>query len=288
MRRSARLHFGADGDGERAAGASARPVRSIRLRLPSAPDSSGSLAAGAATSVPNRIHNSVYSVHSSVHRNEHHGSNTCTHTSTPSSTGTSSPRQSSVFSTFANPTCPVCDKLIIGDADDVNEHIDDCINGRTGASSGEDEGGTPSSLFHRTTSMVNIDDDCGPGSAYGHAQYTDADVARVLGMPGGEAFTEADAQDQLQLNGLLQRILARQDPGEAQLRRLLRALMEQSSAPAKCAVCLEALRMPAAVSTVCWHVLCERCWLRQIGTAKSLCPQCTSIVGLSDLRKVFF
>jgi len=186
---------------------------------------------------------------------------------------------------FPHPTCPVCDKLILGDASDVNEHIDDCINGR-GPEQPDTASSLSSGLFHRTTSMINIDDDYEHGHLYGRVQYTEADVQRVLSA--AVDYSVSDAHDQLNLQGLLHSILTSHDATLYQLRRLLQSLLEQANAGAKCAVCLETLRMPAAVSAVCWHVLCEGCWLRQIGTTKSLCPQCSSIVSLSDLRRIYF
>ena len=39
-----------------------------------------------------------------------------------------------------------------------------------------------------------------------------------------------------------------------------------------CNICLTIYVTPV-VSTACWHVHCELCWLRALG-AKKLCPQC--------------
>ncbi|RWS22268.1 E3 ubiquitin-protein ligase RNF220-like protein [Leptotrombidium deliense] len=53
-----------------------------------------------------------------------------------------------------------------------------------------------------------------------------------------------------------------------------------------CSVCLEVLHTPL-VSTACWHILCEKCWIRCL-QVKKLCPKCNSIVLPSNLRKVYF
>ena len=52
-----------------------------------------------------------------------------------------------------------------------------------------------------------------------------------------------------------------------------------------CNICLNTYSKPV-VSTVCWHVHCEICWLRSLG-AKKLCPQCKVIVQPKNLRKIY-
>ena len=52
-----------------------------------------------------------------------------------------------------------------------------------------------------------------------------------------------------------------------------------------CNICLTTYSKPV-VSTVCWHVHCEICWLRSLG-AKKLCPQCKVIVQPKNLRKIY-
>lgn len=52
-----------------------------------------------------------------------------------------------------------------------------------------------------------------------------------------------------------------------------------------CKVCMDSYCKPLAAVT-CWHVHCERCWLKSLG-AKKLCPQCKVIVRPQDLRRIF-
>ena len=53
----------------------------------------------------------------------------------------------------------------------------------------------------------------------------------------------------------------------------------------KCLICMEPYRNPAT-SVICWHVHCEECWLRSLGT-KKVCPQCTVITSPTDLRRIY-
>ncbi|XP_077499174.1 E3 ubiquitin-protein ligase Rnf220-like isoform X2 [Amblyomma americanum] len=69
------------------------------------------------------------------------------------------------------------------------------------------------------------------------------------------------------------------------LRERLRQLEEQNSAATRCLICMEPYTQPV-VSVCCWHVHCQDCWLRTLG-AKKLCPQCNSITGASDLRRIY-
>ena len=53
----------------------------------------------------------------------------------------------------------------------------------------------------------------------------------------------------------------------------------------KCLICMDEFRVPV-VSICCWHVHCEECWLRTLGS-KKLCPQCNMITSPTDLRKIY-
>ncbi|GFS57182.1 e3 ubiquitin-protein ligase Rnf220 [Nephila pilipes] len=57
-----------------------------------------------------------------------------------------------------------------------------------------------------------------------------------------------------------------------------------SSADIKCHICLGLYKTPV-VSVCCWHVHCETCWLKALGT-KRLCPQCDTITSPTDLRRI--
>ncbi|RKP36989.1 hypothetical protein BJ085DRAFT_31365 [Dimargaris cristalligena] len=52
-----------------------------------------------------------------------------------------------------------------------------------------------------------------------------------------------------------------------------------------CLICMEAYQTPL-VSTICWHVHCEQCWLHTLGV-KKLCPQCQVITQPTDLRRIY-
>ncbi|XP_029442358.1 E3 ubiquitin-protein ligase Rnf220-like isoform X1 [Rhinatrema bivittatum] len=54
----------------------------------------------------------------------------------------------------------------------------------------------------------------------------------------------------------------------------------------KCHICLESYTVPLT-SIQCWHIHCEQCWLRTLGS-KKLCPQCSTITSPADLRRVYF
>jgi len=52
-----------------------------------------------------------------------------------------------------------------------------------------------------------------------------------------------------------------------------------------CRVCMDTYRRHV-VSTACWHVHCEACWILTLA-AKKLCPQCKTIVKPTDLRRIY-
>ncbi|KAG0345954.1 hypothetical protein BG004_002745 [Podila humilis] len=52
-----------------------------------------------------------------------------------------------------------------------------------------------------------------------------------------------------------------------------------------CLICLEPYTVPLT-SIVCWHVHCEACWMKTLGS-KKLCPQCQKITLPKDLRRIY-
>ncbi|KAM9312110.1 uncharacterized protein PAF06_010017 [Gastrophryne carolinensis] len=69
------------------------------------------------------------------------------------------------------------------------------------------------------------------------------------------------------------------------LREKIQELTEKLRNTHTCHICLDAYTVPVA-SIQCWHIHCEACWLRALGT-KKLCPQCNTITSPSDLRRVY-
>ncbi|KAG0334283.1 hypothetical protein BG000_008466 [Podila horticola] len=52
-----------------------------------------------------------------------------------------------------------------------------------------------------------------------------------------------------------------------------------------CLICLDPYTVPLT-SIVCWHVHCEACWMKTLGS-KKLCPQCQKITLPKDLRRIY-
>ena len=188
------------------------------------------------------------------------------------------------------PVCPICLKIIIGDLDEINEHVDECIGPSPNVSSSIISSGTVTPLASACMSLVNVDED---DFGYGKDQYTEAEIERIMKCdtrlkkltPSQRGEEEQETKAAL----LIQSILKTVPPSEdfAALQAALKSLLDRIALAPKCAVCWETLKMPAAASVNCWHVCCEECWLRTLGT-KRLCPHCSTITNPSDLRKVFF
>ncbi|KAG8441484.1 hypothetical protein GDO86_007012 [Hymenochirus boettgeri] len=75
------------------------------------------------------------------------------------------------------------------------------------------------------------------------------------------------------------------EKGLQTLRDKIQELTEKLRNTHTCHICLDSYSLPVA-SIQCWHVHCESCWLRALGT-KKLCPQCNTITSPSDLRRVY-
>ncbi len=53
----------------------------------------------------------------------------------------------------------------------------------------------------------------------------------------------------------------------------------------RCPSCREGMQRPV-LNVGCWHLKCEHCWLRAVGTSKQ-CRICSAAASVRDLRKVF-
>ncbi|KAM4749198.1 E3 ubiquitin-protein ligase Rnf220-like [Rhinophrynus dorsalis] len=69
------------------------------------------------------------------------------------------------------------------------------------------------------------------------------------------------------------------------LREKIQELTEKLRNTHTCHICLDSYSVPVT-SIQCWHIHCEGCWLRALGT-KKLCPQCNTITSPCDLRRVY-
>lgn len=71
------------------------------------------------------------------------------------------------------------------------------------------------------------------------------------------------------------------------LKARLKEYEQQSSTrdKTKCQICMDEYKSPC-VSICCWHVHCEECWLRSLGSRK-LCPKCNMITSATDLRRIY-
>ncbi|XP_078285509.1 E3 ubiquitin-protein ligase RNF220-like [Rhinoraja longicauda] len=70
---------------------------------------------------------------------------------------------------------------------------------------------------------------------------------------------------------------------KARISELTHRLLRRESY--KCHVCMASYSVPLA-SIQCWHIHCEECWLRTLGS-KKLCPQCNAITSPHDLRRIY-
>ncbi|KAF9109333.1 hypothetical protein BGX27_007739 [Mortierella sp. AM989] len=69
------------------------------------------------------------------------------------------------------------------------------------------------------------------------------------------------------------------------LRSKIKHLESANKNVPSCLICLEPYTIPLT-SIVCWHVHCENCWMKTLGS-KKLCPQCQKITLPKDLRRIY-
>ena len=158
---------------------------------------------------------------------------------------------------------------------------------------------------------IENDDIRGGGLGLGPPQYTDADIlvpesdigtkeeeerqnlTQVL--LGPDVVKQERRKDEVEMNNDKDSIIdygSSMEQGSShsveELKQTIVSLRRESSVLRQnclCNICLNSYATPV-VATVCWHVHCEQCWLRALGT-KKLCPQCKVIVQPNDLRKIY-
>lgn len=160
--------------------------------------------------------------------------------------------------------CPVCNGILPWDEIESSSHVEDCLQRQA-------EPKPVAKPVKLDDSLVNVLD--GDESRYGRPQYSDRDVASVLS--GISAVIESQEAASLPL---------KRDNIDALLQTV--KLQDQiiQRIP-RCLICLDPHKKPV-VSTVCWHVFCEVCWLQSL-SSKRVCPHCSTITSPEDLRRVF-
>ena len=102
------------------------------------------------------------------------------------------------------------------------------------------------------------DSESGAGQ-YGPLQYTEADVLRCLSETEAETETRDESSESHDEN-------------------------DNSRGACVCPVC-EGRMVTPVLNVSCWHLKCEKCWLKAIGTKKA-CSICAGPASVKELRKV--
>ncbi|XP_018578661.1 E3 ubiquitin-protein ligase Rnf220-like [Anoplophora glabripennis] len=174
---------------------------------------------------------------------------------------------------------------------------------------------TIASSTGRTTDVDNegddviVDGDEPEDSTFGPSQYTESDVVMKEGkekdgVQSQVATVNSSGDVEVKVESAGQQCDSNVSTSDAEpssraqmieeLRNRIRQLEAEGGGEAastteteeyKCLICLEHYKKPV-ISTVCWHVHCEECWLHTLGS-KKVCPQCSMITSPTDLRRIF-
>ncbi|KAG0042847.1 hypothetical protein BGZ83_012119 [Gryganskiella cystojenkinii] len=145
---------------------------------------------------------------------------------------------------------------------------------------------TPSSSFDREVDIEDMGDD--PGDVDDTVIDEDAEIdLEGDGDENGDAVEEEDERESDRVNALISSAFASGDTKlviEA-LRAKIKHLESANKNAPTCLICLDPYTVPLT-SIVCWHVHCEACWMKTLGS-KKLCPQCQKITLPKDLRRIY-
>ncbi|KAI9296452.1 hypothetical protein K502DRAFT_340952 [Neoconidiobolus thromboides FSU 785] len=172
------------------------------------------------------------------------------------------------------------------------------------------EGALGGGSFTTVKKSVDIDDDLDIDMVeevqYGEAQFTEEDLNKIAKKgkksksdnENEATVTYEDTIDEPKTNekeaeqkikpGNVQNRLNSQKMIIESLKQKIYSLQNQSQQTnnnVSCLICQDSYQIPL-VSTGCWHVHCETCWLQSLAV-KKLCPQCQRITFPSELRRIY-
>ena len=203
----------------------------------------------------------------------------------------------------------MCGIVLPKELDKVNSHIDQCLSLQSMDSNGNSmdessskwvsyswngvervratalmEGGFKSSGFDQPAKTqdkeeeeieVDVDDD--DTNEFGAAQFTEECI---------DDYVNVIDEEEQQVTGTTNGVEGNTRLVIEALKAKVRDLESNQTNIPKCLVCMDLFKSPL-VSVNCWHVHCEDCWFRTLGT-KRLCPQCQQITSPANLRKIYF
>lgn len=195
------------------------------------------------------------------------------------------------------PLCPVCNCMIGGNERDMAMHVEMCLLNQEQSEEGEEKGIVEyeinGELRVRAAALVeqdpkvkqnvqkDVDDDLN----------IDEDESRLFGASQyGEKSIQKYKKKMKDDNHMFEPINESNDAADPQV--IIAALKEKIkqqesmiSNGLKCLICMDSYLTPL-VSIGCWHVHCEKCWLKTLAV-KKLCPQCNVITGPAELRRIY-
>jgi hypothetical protein len=117
-------------------------------------------------------------------------------------------------------------------------------------------------------------------TSFGPLQYTEADVLRALSSSSSDDAA-ADTPKKVQGDG---------GGGDVVKSTVENDRLDAADAAAmahvglRCPACCKTMHVPV-LNVTCWHLKCERCWLRAVGTSQA-CTICHAAASVRELRKV--
>jgi len=219
----------------------------------------------------------------------------------------------------ANTPCPICGEKMYGTAEELNMHVVQCLR-RNGEDGDEDEpldvegdsyeeyewagqrrvrvttlleGGFAGvgmqickSTGDEETEDVVVDGD--DTATFGASQFHENDIQSAVAASETSSTTDEGAGDVKMSTSFTLRESDSKDHIISALKQRVHELEEmnkEAKLKNRCLICLGDYKKPV-VSTSCWHVHCEECWLLALGN-KKLCPQCNLITPPTHLRRIY-
>ncbi|CAK8689567.1 uncharacterized protein LOC143460475 isoform X2 [Clavelina lepadiformis] len=136
-------------------------------------------------------------------------------------------------------------------------------------------------------SYLNVDTD--DTQSYGLAQFSEADLIPFVPNTKRDEDEYASSFSAKKSELLFpHEVLSTSENKEVDTISAFRLKIEQlenEKRITRCMICMETYKDPVT-SIQCWHVHCEKCWLRALAV-KKLCPQCNAITPPDKLRRIY-
>lgn len=181
--------------------------------------------------------------------------------------------------------CPICNQQLIGKAYEREKHIDLCIlESHEATRTSRDQNNNRMNMYSQfQNDHLNSHD-----SDDNEEEEGEGDDKRKENQYRNASFINIQNEFYQSKNFMRTKLKNNKNKKRNQLGNIYAdiSLNGNNNSDIKCCICFGAYEKPMT-SIVCWHVMCEKCWISVLKKMDS-CPKCMIKTKLKDLQKIYF